>query len=82
MNHAAAFAAAATFLISIGLATGITLRVLHRRPYAPMLGLMTAGAMLQVISRALYRDWFDVYWGIGVTAVSLGLLAYDAGKAA
>ena len=78
MSDAAEFAFAATFLISAGLATGITLRVLHRKPFAPMLGLCTAGAILQDISRLLYRDWFDVFWGLGVIAVSLGMLTWEA----
>jgi len=82
VTAAAGFGLAATFLISIGLATGITLRTLHRRPDAPMLGLMTAGAVLQAISRLLYHDWPDVFWGLGIIAICLGLLTWDARKGA
>ena len=79
MSDAAAFGLAATFLLSIGLATGITLRALHRKT-APMLGLITAGAILQDISRLLYHDWPDVYWGLGIIAAGLGLLTWDAAR--
>lgn len=82
MTRAAAFALAATFFTCTGLATGITLRVLHHRPSAPMLAMMTAGTMLQVISRILYGDWFSAFWGLGVIAIGLGLLTWDAGKGA
>jgi len=81
VSDAAGFALAATFLLSVGLATGITLRVLHRRPYAPMLGLIVAGLMLHLIASTLRRDWFDVSWGLAFAAAGLGLLAWDAGKA-
>jgi len=80
MTGAAAFTLAAEFLTGIGLATGITLRTMKRMPYAPMLALIIAGGVLQVISCVLRRDWFDVFWGLGVTAVALGLLAWDAAK--
>jgi len=78
MTDSAAFSLAATFLVSIGLATGITLRVLHRRPYAPMLALIVAGGTLQVVARVLVRDWPDTFLGLGFTAAALGLLAWDA----
>ena len=81
MTAASAFSDAALTVTSIGLATGITLRALHRRPYPPMLALLIAGGVLQVISRTLTRDWFDVYLGLAVTAAALGMLARDAAKA-
>ena len=81
MTGASAFSLAGTFLCGIGLATGVTLRVLHRRPYAPMLGLIVAGGVLQLIASTLRRDWFDVSWGLALAAAGLGLLAWDAAKA-
>ena len=80
MTGAAAFSLAATFLIPAGLATGITLRVLHRRPYAPMLALIVAGGILQLIASTLRRDWFSVSWGLALAGTGLGLLAWDAAK--
>lgn len=81
MTPAAAFGVAALSLAAAGTATGITGRVLHRHLYGPAMGMLTMGAVLQLLSRALYRDLADVYWGIGVLTVGLGLLAYDAGRA-
>ena len=56
----AAFSMAAEYLTGTGLATGILLRVLHRRPYAPMLALIVAGTRvkrqtIQRIGRVLRR---------------------------
>jgi len=66
-------------LTGIGVATGITLRVLHRKT-APMLALIVAGGMLQLVASTLRRDWFSVSWGLALAAIGLGLLARDAGK--
>ena len=82
MTGASAFTLAATSLAGISLSTGITLRVLHRSPYAPMLALLIASGMLQIPACTLRREWFGLFWGLGVTAVALGLLALDAAKAA
>jgi hypothetical protein len=80
VTDASAFSIAASCLGSAGLATGITLRVLHRPAEAPMLGLIGVSGMLQIIACTLQREWFDVFWGLGVTSLLLGLLAWDAGK--
>ena len=82
MTDANAFFFAADFFIVIGLATGITLRVTHRRPDAPMLALLIAGGALGDIACTLSRDWFEVFWGLGLMALGLGLLAWDARKGA
>ena len=80
MTGASAFAIAGDVLTGIGVATGITLRVLHRRPYAPMLALIVAGGILQLIASTLRRDWFSVSWGLALAGTGLGLLAWDAAK--
>ncbi len=56
VTGAAAFSMAAEYLTGTGLATGIPLRVLHRRPYAPMLALIVAGGVLQLVASTLRRD--------------------------
>ena len=76
----AAFSMAAEYLTGTGLATGILLRVLHRRPYAPMLALIVAGLMLQLIASTLQRDRTGVSWGLALAFTGLGLLAWDAGR--
>ena len=81
MTDTSAFSLAAEYLTGTGLATGVTLRALHRRPYAPMLGLLVAGGTLQLIASTLRHNWFDVFWGLALAAGGLGLLVYDAGKA-
>ena len=80
MTDASMFTTAALTVTSTGLATGITLRVLHRST-APMLALIIAGGMLQIPASALKHDWFDVFWGLGITLACLGLLTWDAAKA-
>jgi hypothetical protein len=45
-----------------------------------MLALLGASGVLQIIACTLRRDWFDVFWGLGVTSLLLGLLAWDAGR--
>lgn len=82
MTPAAAFGLAALSVTSASLATGITGRVLHWNLHSPlMMSMLTMGAVLQLLSRALYGDLFNVYWGLGVVALCLGFLAYDAGRA-
>jgi hypothetical protein len=80
VTDASAFTLAADCLAGIGIATGITLRVLRRPESAPMLALLAASGMLQIIACTLRREWFSVFWGLGVTALALGLLAWDAGR--
>jgi hypothetical protein len=69
---------AATALGSVGLATGITLRVLHRRPYAPMLALFIAGAASRFVACVLRRDWTDACLSLVLFLAGLGMLTWDA----
>jgi hypothetical protein len=80
VTDANAFYLAGDFLVAIGLATGITLRVTRRRPHAPMLALLIAGGMCGDVACTLLRDWLEVFWGLGLMALGLGLLAWDARK--
>ena len=81
MTDASAFAMAATCLSGISVATGITLRMFRRRPYAPMFGLLVAGGVLDVVASVLSRDWKAVFIGLGLSAVILGMLVREAAKA-
>ena len=80
MTDASAFTLAADCLGGTGLATGITLRVLRRNASPPMLALLAVSVVLQIIACTLRREWFSVFWGLAVTVVAVGLLAWDAGR--
>lgn len=61
----------------IGMATGITLRMLgKRRPWVPMLVLVAAGFGADMTGCVLGRHWLWLWQDIGVIVVSAGLLAW------
>jgi hypothetical protein len=72
--------ASAFTLAAIGLATGITLRVLHRNAEPPMLAVLIAGTILQIIAGTILHDWPSVFWGLGIAATGTALLAWDGRK--
>jgi hypothetical protein len=78
VTDASAFTLAATCFAAAGLATGLTLELLRRNPSAPMLALVTASGVLEIVACTLRLDWFGVFEGLAVTALALGLLAWDA----
>lgn len=78
MTEAGLFEFAGLALVSAGLAAGITLRVLHRRPYAPMLALLIAGTASHAVACVLGRDWADACLSLVLFAVALGMLTRDA----
>jgi hypothetical protein len=80
VTDASAFTFAAYCFAGTGIAAGITLRILRRPASAPMLALLVVSGMLQTVACTLRRDWFNVFWGLGVSALALGMLAWDAGR--
>jgi FtsH-binding integral membrane protein len=80
VTDASAFTTAAICFAGMGVATGTTLRVLHQNASAPMLALVGVSGMLQIVACTLWRNWFEVFEGLVLAALILGLLAWDAGR--